>query len=518
MRTLVVVAALILCVAAQAQGRPEFKPSEIYSRSIAATCTIIATENGAPVSLGSGFVISGDGLVATNRHVVGNASEVLVKCGQLSPVRARVAKIHASADLAVLRTNLRVSKPLVISPKEPAKLLGQPVYAIGNPEGLEGTISNGLISGVRHRDGVTLIQISAPISHGSSGGPVILGDGQVIGVATALSSEGQNLNFATPAVLLRDLTTANAQVVGASTAAQGAGNGALQAPSKGLEPWPEDLGSALLSRSFWAGLNWARLEDEPLIQALPLVDFDPRQHQLGDKRVLRKGPLPFRGAPADVMLLIDDNQVEYRHGLLHRVMDVTPESCRSSAEFLDSRLGQPGYSHDLSYPSKELGATILRKQWDIGSSRVSWECISFSPDDRKLDKPIGWMTVGGGHQSVERKDSEIAWIRCAVSIQVTTTDFNLRTVTEPSRQLPDIVLGLDDFKHQVYDNDNRAVGKAEFGEGRIKIVNADEKRTDEIFIDRRTGAYSDTRTFKSGRVRASVTGNCAKFDRKKLAF
>ena len=77
--------------------------------------------------------------------------------------------------------------------------VGEEVYAVGNPEGLEGTFSQGIISGIRRVGDRDLIQITAPISHGSSGGPVLNKHGQVVGIAVGAIRTGQNLNFAIPA-------------------------------------------------------------------------------------------------------------------------------------------------------------------------------------------------------------------------------------------------------------------------------------------------------------------------------
>src|SRR5690606_26419168 len=77
--------------------------------------------------------------------------------------------------------------------------VGDRIYVMGNPMGLEGTFSDGLVSAKRTLVGVALIQISAPISPGSSGGPVLNARGQAVGVATLMMSEGQNLNIAVPA-------------------------------------------------------------------------------------------------------------------------------------------------------------------------------------------------------------------------------------------------------------------------------------------------------------------------------
>ena len=516
-RNAAAVAALLPVLFAQAQGKAELKPSEIYSRSIGALCTVIAKTNGKANVLGSGFVISGDGSIATNRHVVEGASEVLVKCGTLEAVRATVADTHKTADLALLRTNLRISPPLVISSKDPTTLIGQPVYVIGNPEGLEGTISNGLVSGVRHKDGETLIQISAPISHGSSGGPVLLGDGQVVGVATALLTEGQNLNFATPAALLLRMDANPESTTKSSERANG--GSVTSAPSQQPEPTSEDLGTALLSRRYWSTMDWDHLEEDALVRKISaVVTFDPTRHQLGDRKVVRQTDLPVGGMPAEVMELVSGRSIEFPRGILLRAVGVTPEFCRSFSTEVETKLGPPSVAHDLSYPGKDLGATILRKQWDIPPSRVSWECTSFSPDDRRLEQPIGWMALIAGHQSTEPKDTEITWIRCVVSIQITSTDFNGKTTMEPPRALPDIVLGLDDYKRQVLDEANRPLGKAEFTDGRIRLVMSAKDRSDEMTIDRRAGRYNDSRIFANGSIRAATTGSCEKIDRKKMAF
>jgi tetratricopeptide (TPR) repeat protein len=82
---------------------------------------------------------------------------------------------------------------------------GETIFAIGNPEGLEKTISTGIVGALREYDGRKLIQITAPISHGSSGGPVLNAVGEVVGVTVAMLEGGQNLNFAVPTEILREL-------------------------------------------------------------------------------------------------------------------------------------------------------------------------------------------------------------------------------------------------------------------------------------------------------------------------
>jgi hypothetical protein len=83
--------------------------------------------------------------------------------------------------------------------------VGDEVYAVGNPEGLEGTFSQGIVSAIRHIGSDTVLQMTAPISPGSSGGPVLDSRGNAVGIAVATFSEGQNLNLAIPSSYLTAL-------------------------------------------------------------------------------------------------------------------------------------------------------------------------------------------------------------------------------------------------------------------------------------------------------------------------
>ena len=167
----------------------------IYRRGVALTCLIVSLENGKTNNLGSGLLASPDGLVITNHHVIEKAQNLAVRCGNQESV-ARVSKRSKQPDLALLTTSLKSPESFVFTPTYNQNLIGLEVFVIGNPYGLEGTFSTGIISGLREIDGVRYIQISAPISPGNSGGPVILRDGTVIGVATMGLKVGQNLNFA----------------------------------------------------------------------------------------------------------------------------------------------------------------------------------------------------------------------------------------------------------------------------------------------------------------------------------
>lgn len=166
---------------------------------------LMEDSQGQPVSLGSGFFVDG-GYVATNAHVLRGASRGNVKLvgkpekGEI----VAIAGVDASRDLVVLAVKGITGPPLPIS-KSRQVAVGEEVYAIGNPQGLEGTISQGIVSGVRNVGGTDVLQITAPISPGSSGGPVLDQKGQVVGVAVATFRSGQNLNFAIPTEYLAAL-------------------------------------------------------------------------------------------------------------------------------------------------------------------------------------------------------------------------------------------------------------------------------------------------------------------------
>jgi S1-C subfamily serine protease len=144
---------------------------------------VLEGSDGRPTSLGSGFVIA-TGIVATNRHVLEGAVKGFGKYVGTSE-RLEIQGIVAESeehDLALLKIPSVLVQPVALGNSETVEI-GETVYAIGSPVGLEGTFSNGIVSGFRAVGGQRFIQITAPISPGSSGGPVANSKGAVIGVA-----------------------------------------------------------------------------------------------------------------------------------------------------------------------------------------------------------------------------------------------------------------------------------------------------------------------------------------------
>ena len=115
-----------------------------------------------------------------------------------------IVAIDTDWDLVVLKTSATGSRGLPLGSSVHVSV-GDTVYAVGNPHGLEGTFSQGIVSSIREFDSGRLLQITAPISEGSSGGPVISARGEVIGISVGMLDDGQNLNFAIPAEYLRNL-------------------------------------------------------------------------------------------------------------------------------------------------------------------------------------------------------------------------------------------------------------------------------------------------------------------------
>ncbi len=158
-----------------------------------------------PISLGSGFFLFPD-IVVTNLHVVEGASGGYAKLvGQDRHYSVSgVVSLDAEHDLVFLKVDGANAPVLRLADDDQAGI-GDVVYVLGNPLGLEGTFSQGILSGIRHSGDFELFQITAPISPGSSGGPVLTAIGEVMGVAVATLKDGQNINFAIPTKYIKAL-------------------------------------------------------------------------------------------------------------------------------------------------------------------------------------------------------------------------------------------------------------------------------------------------------------------------
>lgn len=170
---------------------------EVAKKTLPSVVVLVGeTGKGKSISLGSGFFVRKD-LIATNYHVVKGASRIYAKIvGQSrSYLIRKVSAFDSQKDLALLRISGVEASPLWIG-NSCIMEVGDTVYVVGNPKGLEGTFSQGIVSGIRNVKGNRFLQITAAVSEGSSGGPILNEYGEVIGIAVSSVRDGQNLNFA----------------------------------------------------------------------------------------------------------------------------------------------------------------------------------------------------------------------------------------------------------------------------------------------------------------------------------
>ncbi|QZY54776.1 serine protease [Crassaminicella profunda] len=150
------------------------------------------------IGRGSGVVISNDGFMITNFHVVhkGAFFGVVFENDENEYMTYNIIKYHTDYDLALIQVDRR-TKPIEVNEKNLDLVRGQKIVTIGSPLGLFNTISDGIVSGFRNFDDIKMVQITAPISPGSSGGALINMYGKLVGITTS-GLEGQNLNMAVP--------------------------------------------------------------------------------------------------------------------------------------------------------------------------------------------------------------------------------------------------------------------------------------------------------------------------------
>lgn len=254
---------------------------------------------------GSGFVTHPDGWIVTNAHVIGRfrSHPVQLQYGNGSRGVGRVVFVDPRSDLAIIRPESRPPfKGLSLSETSPAKV-GQTVLAFGNPFGLEGTLTQGIISAVRDvgegsRRIQGLIQTDAPINPGNSGGPLVDSTGRVIGVNTAILARSDGIGFAIPVHYVR-------QALDASRRAQKGTQAPPTQPSVTAETTASGGWLGVYGRDFdrW-GIAGAQIErvvpGSPAQEAgiLGLLDTPPL-------KIVQRG-IPWTGF---VIVSIDDERV-----------------------------------------------------------------------------------------------------------------------------------------------------------------------------------------------------------------
>lgn len=181
-----------------ATQKPELSVEKIFNEQVDSIVVIGAMDK-KQSRMGSGFIVDQDGLIVTNAHLAGGAKKIVVKLHKSAIYhQARLVTLDRGKDIAVLKIDVPHLKPVKFGNSNKVQI-GERVVTIGNPLGLESTISDGLISSWRTiKGGLKVLQISVPLSQGSSGGPLLNLQGEVIGVTMGSYLKGQNLNFAVP--------------------------------------------------------------------------------------------------------------------------------------------------------------------------------------------------------------------------------------------------------------------------------------------------------------------------------
>ena len=154
--------------------------------------------------LGAGFAVDQPGLIVTARHVIGDGRDFVVELpvGSTAPV-LEVFASSSQLDLAVIRIDNTSLQPLKLSAEDIAE--NRPLLALGHPRGKRNQMSSGTYSGIHEVDGIGMLQLAMPIELGNSGGPVLTTDGQVVGLITMKSIVQNNVGYAMPAKLIRQL-------------------------------------------------------------------------------------------------------------------------------------------------------------------------------------------------------------------------------------------------------------------------------------------------------------------------
>ena len=254
---------------------------------------------------GAGFIVSPDGCILTNNHVVENSDEadLKVKLQNDEELAATIAHTSTERDLCVLKLE-RTNLPVVQFASSDKLTSGQDVAAIGAPLGLEHSVTRGVVSALaREIEGRKYIQIDAALNEGNSGGPVINEDGQVIGVAVMIATEAQNVGFAIPSAAVMQFMQANGLsfnvTLGDAPAAEPATEDA-QAETPAAEAEAGDLGPPASSPDTEAGP--AALPKMPLSWLVwpAVISFaiSLLTALIVSIIVSRRGPAPVAVAPA----------------------------------------------------------------------------------------------------------------------------------------------------------------------------------------------------------------------------
>ena len=199
----------LLLLAASAVAWSEDLPPTVAELARQARPSVVVIQTAGRESgeqaIGTGFVISGDGLIATNLHVIGEGRPIRVQtaAGKTLDV-TEVRAWDRTLDLAVIKVAADDLPPLSVADSDQAQQ-GDPIVALGNPLGLKLSVVSGVLSDQREVEGRKMLQVAFPVEPGNSGGPILDSRGRVLGIVTLKSRVTDNLGFAVPVNLLKPL-------------------------------------------------------------------------------------------------------------------------------------------------------------------------------------------------------------------------------------------------------------------------------------------------------------------------
>ncbi|MCK4325976.1 trypsin-like peptidase domain-containing protein, partial [bacterium] len=317
------------------------------------------------IGLGSGFIVKKDGVIVTNYHVIENAYPALVKLKN-GDVYEDISVIDCDGrkDIAALKIK-GFDLPVVKLGNSNEVRVGEKVVVIGNPHGLENTISDGLLSQTRNTDfGYKLHQISAPISPGSSGSPVFNLKGEVIGIATLSDVLGQNLNFSVPINYVRGMLDAK--------------------PKMTLEEFskiPREKAPTIQREDEKRAIELAKRSRGLLLEApqIPELFFDDVEHYIRDQMRQKKPSVHIFGWQADK---IDEQRylVSYTY---------------------DDGSGERGWFFDVNVVGE-----IVSYRWPVQTriKRLEWRIRHISERESAIRK----LTTQGYKEDVARSKEALA--------------------------------------------------------------------------------------------------------------
>lgn len=326
-----------ICLAAVAGVASGLTPEQIFVR-VAPSIVVVKSfgPDSKPISLGSGVSL-GDSQIITNCHVVASGSKFLVSQADHN-FNATVEVADIERDLCLLRAP-GFQGPAANMGSANAVKPGAKVFAIGAPQGLELSISEGLASAVRPIEGGVLIQTSAAISRGSSGGGLFDSEGRLIGITTFTLVEAQNVNFALPIEWVAEIRTRTLEVLSASV-------GGLNA---------RDLQDDVPKFEDPASRAWVSAVSSALVEKFPNLDASHAFSELVIYESLRAG------LDVSVVLGVIDNVSSFRKYYVARsgatgLMQVMPA--------WKGRIGRPDHNLFQERVNLRYGCTILRYYLD----------------------------------------------------------------------------------------------------------------------------------------------------------